>query len=118
MEDSVIKEKEKLARMECDRILRSYRTMNDVLLSSTFYGRNFGPSDDGVDEASMRAQMYAIRSAILEVEDSRERLLLYHYYIKGQTLEACAKILGISRRGVYRLKGKAIDKIASKIKTN
>lgn len=89
--------------------------MNDILLSSRAYGRSFG-DEEKLDEAAMRAQMYAIRSAILEVEDSRERLFLYHYYIKGHTLETCAKILGISRRSIFRLKAKAIDKIAQKIK--
>lgn len=109
-------EKEMLTRVECDRILRSYRAMNEVLVSSRSYGKVFG-DDDTLDAAAMRAQMYAIRSAILEVEDSRERLFLYHYYIKGNTLENCAKILGISRRSVYRLKGKSIDKMAQKIKS-
>ena len=113
MKDSVIVEK-KLLRVECDRILRSYRQMNSVLLSSRSYGRVFG-DEDKIDEAAMRAQMYSIRSAILDVEDSRERLFLYHYYIKGHTVETCAKILGISRRSVFRLKVKAIDKIAKKL---
>ena len=113
MKDSVIVE-EKLLRVECDRILRSYRQMNSVLLSSRSYGRVFG-DEDKIDEAAMRAQMYSIRSAILDVEDSRERLFLYHYYIKGHTVETCAKILGISRRSVFRLKVKAIDKIAKKL---
>ena len=113
MKDSVIVE-EKLLRVECDRILRSYRQMNSVLLSSRSYGRVFG-DEDKIDEAAMRAQMYSIRSAILDVEDSRERLFLYHYYIKGHTVETCAKILCISRRSVFRLKVKAIDKIAKKL---
>ena len=102
--------------MECDRVLRSYRAMNEVLVSSRPYGKTFG-TDDTLDETAMRAQMYSIRSAILEVDDSRERLFLYHYYVKGNTLINCAKILGISRRSVYRLKGKAIDKISHKIKS-
>ena len=114
MEGSVIQEKEYFARKDCERILRSYRTMNDVLLSAQSYGRTFGDIEK-LDEAAMRAQMYAIRSAILEVADSRERLFLYHYYIKGRTLENCAKILGISRRSVFRLKGKALEHIALKI---
>ena len=115
MEGSFIEEKQKLARIDCDRVLRSYRTMNDVLMSSRAWGRTFG-DDDNLDEAAMRAQMYAIRSAILEVEDSRERLLLYHYYVKGRTLEACAKIIGVSRRSIYRIKVRAIDSITPKIK--
>lgn len=112
MENGVIQE-EKLRRAKCDRMLRSYKQMNDILLSSRSYGRVLG-DEDKLDETSMRAQMYAIRSAILEVADSRERLFLYHYYIKGYTLEDCAKILEISRRSVFRLKGKAIDEIAKK----
>lgn len=114
MEDSIIQEETRHTRVECDRILRSYRTMNDVLLSSRSYGRYLN-TDDNLDEACIRAQMYSIRTAILEVEDSRERLFLYHYYIKGHTLETCAKILGISRRSIFRLKNKAIDNISIKI---
>ena len=116
MESGFNQEATKLARVECDRILRAYRMMNDILLSARSYGRTFG-EEDKLDEAAMRAQMFAIRSAILEVEDSRERLFLYHYYIKGHTLENCAKMLGISRRSVYRLKSKAVDNVAQKIKT-
>ncbi len=116
MEGSFNQENTKMARIECDRVLRSYRAMNDVLLSSRSYGRTFG-EDDKLDETAMRAQMYAIRSAILEVEDSRERLFLYHYYIKGNTLEICARMLGISRRSVFRLKVRAIDNISEKIKS-
>lgn len=115
MEGSVIQEKENYARKDCERVLRSYRAMNDVLLSSRSYGKTFG-EEEKLDEAAMRAQMFSIRSAILEVEDSRERLFLYHYYVKGHTLENCAKILGISRRSIYRLKGKAVEHIAPKIK--
>jgi DNA-directed RNA polymerase specialized sigma subunit len=114
MEGSINQEKDKLIRKDCDRILRSYRAMNDVLLSSRSYGKTFG-EEEKLDESSMRAQMFAIRSAILELEDSRERLFLYHYYIKGHTLETCAKIIGISRRGVYRLKGRAINSISKKL---
>ena len=113
MKDSVIVE-EKLLRVECDRILRSYRQMNSVLLSSRSYGRVFG-DEDKIDEAAMRAQMYSIRSAILDVEDSRERLFLYHYYIKGQSLKTCGKILGISDRSACRLKSRALENLILKV---
>lgn len=116
MEGNFTQEKTKLARIECDRVLRSYRAMNDVLQSSRTYGRTFG-EDDKLDETAMRAHMYAIRSVILGVDDSRERLFLYHYYIKGNTLEICARMLGISRRSVFRLKVRAIDNISEKIKS-
>ena len=114
MEGSFTQEKNKMACIDCHRVLRSYRQMNDVLLSSRTWGRFFG-DEDKFNETEIRAQMFAIRSVILEVEDSRERLFLYHYYIKGNTLENCAKILGISRRSVFRLKSMAINNIAEKI---
>ena len=111
MEGSFIEEKVNISRCECDRILRSYREMNSILRSSRSWGRNFG--DDGfVDEAAVQAQMYSIRSAILNIEDAKMRMFLYHYYIKGQTHKNCAKILGISLRSVYRLKNQALDRIA------
>jgi DNA-directed RNA polymerase specialized sigma subunit len=111
MEGSFNEEKVNISRYECDRVLRSYREMNSILKSSRSWGKNF--SDDGfIDEAAIQAQMYSIRSAILKIEDAKIRMFLYHYYIKGQTLKNCAKILGISLRSVSRLKSQALEIIA------
>ena len=48
MEGSINQEKDKLIRKDCDRILRSYRAMNDVLLSSRSYGKTFGEEDTNI----------------------------------------------------------------------
>ena len=44
MENGVIQE-EKLRRAKYDRMLRSYKQMNDILLSSRSYGRVLGDED-------------------------------------------------------------------------
>ena len=78
MEGSFIEEEINVSRTEADRTLREYRKMNSVLRSARSYGRHFG---DDMDEATIHAQMYSIRSLILSVEDARERMFLYHYYM-------------------------------------
>ncbi len=114
MEGCLIEENVMLTRVEADRALRSYRRMNSVLHSSHAYGKRFGDGEI-MDEAAIHAQMYSLRVAILSVDDARERMLLYHYYVKGNTLEMCAKLLGISRRSIYRLKNRALDSIILKM---
>ena len=115
MEDCFVSVDAPLSRVEKDRILRTYRTMNAVLLSARAYGRHFS-DDQEKDDTVIYAQMYALRSAILSLEDARERMFLYHYYIKGETLQICAKILGVSLRTVSRIKSSALDSIQIKSK--
>ena len=115
MESSFIEEEIDVSRIEADRTLRAYRKMNSVLRSARSYGRHF--SDDDMDETtSIHAQMYSLRSMVLSIEDARERMFLYHYYIKGATLETCAKLLGISLRTVSRVKNSALESVAIKMK--
>lgn len=114
MKDGCVDENVMLSRASADRVLRTYREMNCVLRSSQSYGRRF--FDEGEpDETVLMAQMYSLRSAILSVEDAREKAFLYHYYVKGCTLAECAKILGISLRTVSRIKLSALDSVSPKI---
>ena len=114
MEGCLIEENVILSRTEADRLLRSYKAMNSALRSSRSWGRSFCEADPA-DEAPIHAQMYALRSCVLALEDPRERLLLYHHYIKGSTLESCAKLLGVSRRSVYRIKRSALESFMLKM---
>ena len=113
MEGNFIKENVVLTRADMDRILRSYRTMNEALRSSSTFLR---AENIDMDESAIQAEMYSLRSLVLSIADPSERMLLYHYYIKGQTLKMCGKILGISDRSVYRLKSRALENLV--IKTN
>ena len=98
-------------RAEINRYLRDYRRTYSMLKSSSltrkFSGEEGYRAD--ADEALFRARMFEIRAFVLSIEQTPEKMLLYYYYIKGFTLDKCAKILGISRRSVYRLKIKALD---------
>ena len=108
MEGCFIDEKVVLTRVEADRILRSYRKLNAIARSSRAV---IGKMGADVDEAAIHAEMYKMRSQVLSVTDAAQRMLLYHHYIKGHTLIECAKILGISRRSVYRLKNRALESL-------
>ena len=113
MEGSFIEENAVLSRVDMDRILRSYRKMNEILSTSRSF---FRAGQTEIDETAVQAEMYSLRAMILAVEDPRERMFLYHYYIKGQTIEMCAKILGISMRSVFRIKNSALDNLMKNLK--
>ena len=115
MEVFCTEEKLKAARLGAQRELRSYKKMNSVLLASQSY---FNPMDEeySLDTESIRAQTYAIKTRILSLPDTREKLFLYQYYVHGLTLEECARILGVSRRSIYRIKTRALTSYAEIMK--
>ena len=44
--------------------------------------------------------------------NSDEKLLLYYHYVKGENVERCAELLGISRSSGFRLKKRAHEMVA------
>ncbi len=60
------------------------------------------------DDAMARAKMYEIRHFIMEMANSDEKLFLYYHYVRGESVEKCAELLGISRASGFRLKKKAL----------
>lgn len=112
MEGCFTNKKSEITRTDADRYLRGYRKMNGILRSSQTYRKSSG-LDCALDEATLQAQMYGIRSLILSVSDISERYLLYGYYIKGQTVGGCARSLGISLRSAHRLKARALESIGA-----
>lgn len=66
------------------------------------------------EEALARAKMFDIRHFILSLKNCDEKLLLYYLYVKGDTVERCAELLGISTRTAYRLKTRALSLAYSK----
>lgn len=112
-------QKKNAGRAQINSYLRDYRRTYSMLRSSSFT-RKFSGEEAyraDADEAIFRARMFEIRAFVLSVEQTPERMLLYYYYIKGFTLDKCAKILGISRRSVCRLKLKALDAALEKYLT-
>ena len=55
-----------------------------------------------------RARMFEVRHFINELKNGDQKLLLYFHYIKGESVERCGELLGISRSSAYRLKSQAL----------
>ena len=56
-----------------------------------------------------RAKMFEVRHFILGLANSDEKLFLYYYYIKGESMSRCAELLSCAERSVYRIKGRALE---------
>lgn len=54
------------------------------------------------NEAFWWARMEEIERTIAALRNGRDKLVLYHRYIRGESVEHAAGVLGISRRTAYR----------------
>lgn len=54
------------------------------------------------NEAFWRARMAEIGRTLSELRNGREKLILYYRYVRGESVERAAGLLGISRRTAYR----------------
>ena len=89
------------AAKEAQQRLSSYIAYKNIIDTSD--SRN--PIED---EMVLRAEMFKIRRSVMRLPDSKEKILLYNRYIRGETMETCAELLGISRRSVFRLSHRAM----------
>ena len=95
-----------------DNFLRGYQ-LNQKLLKLDRYERNFLGYRDSEESFSgdipmAKAKMFEIRHFITDLENGDEKLLLYYHYVRGETVEKCAELLGISRSSGFRLKKRAL----------
>lgn len=114
MEGYFIEKKTEFTKKDADRYLLGFRRMRGIARSSATFKRSIG-ADGALDDATLQAEMFGVRSAILSVEDVSERYLLYNYYVKGHTVEVCARMLGISLRSAHRLKARALESVARRM---
>ena len=108
--------------IEIEDYLKGYQ-LNRKLLRLDRYEKDYLLQDDSDLEAFgevplARARMFEIRHFVMRMENSDEKLLLYYHYIKGQPMEKCAELLGISRSTAFRMRIKALKKAASYKKTS
>lgn len=102
---------------KADNYLRGY-IINQKLLRLDRYEREYlGYRDteesSTVDVSLARAKMFEIRHFVTEMKNGDEKLLLYYHYIRGETVEKCAELLGISRSSGFRLKKRALSMAAA-----
>ena len=90
------------------------RSLHNYLASYRYY---FPESSAGHKETSvnaeLRAQAFSVYRSVMDMPPSKEKLLLYYHYLRFETLESCAELLGISRRSVFRLKNSALELYSS-----
>ena len=60
------------------------------------------------DEAYWKARIYEIAAFLGKMKNGREKMLLYYRYVKGESVERAAGLMGLSRRTAYRLWNKAL----------
>ena len=105
---------------EAENYLKGY-ILNKKIVLAERYERDFFDKkcDDELeilgDIPLARAKMFEIRHFIMDMENSDEKLLLYYHYVKGEPVERCGELLGISRSSAFRLKSKALILAQSKL---
>ena len=102
-----------------DDYLKGY-SLNQKLLRLDRYEREFFGYEDSVDgivgdAALARGRMFEIRHLIMSLDNCDEKLLLYYHYIRGEGVEKCAELLGVSRSSGFRLKKRALALIWNKL---
>ena len=103
---------------ETDNYLKGY-ALNMKLLRLDRYERTYFGYKDGEDcpfnDAPLaRARMFEIRHFIMTMQNSNEKLFLYYHYVRGDSVDRCAELIGISRSSAFRLKKRALALAAEK----
>ena len=90
-------------------------SLNGKLLRMDRYAREFYGIKTGIDYEApgevplARARMYEIRHFIMSIHNCDEKLFLYYRYVRGETVEHCAELLGISRASGFRMRKRALE---------
>ncbi len=101
---------------ETENYLRSYAFYKKLLKLDKYEQEYFGSSALGArsvyehhGEISLaHARMFEVRHFIMMMQNCDEKLLLYHHYVRGDSVERCAELLGMSRSSAFRLKKRAL----------
>ena len=101
---------------ETENYLRSYMFYKKLLRLDKYEQDYFGSSafgERGIYEhhgeiSLAHAKMFEVRHFIMMMQNSDEKLLLYHHYVRGDSVERCGELLGISRSSAFRLKKRAL----------
>lgn len=97
---------------ETEDFLRGYELNRKLLrldkYERTYFGYKDGDESIFGDTPLARAKMFEVRHFIMEMKNSDEKLLLYYHYVRGESVEKCAELLGISRSSGFRLKKRAL----------
>ena len=111
---------ENMTREQMAEYLSNYRYGARLLgmnkYEKEFFDSNYSKALNAEDEALVKAKMFEIKMFVTSLPPDDRKLFLYYYYIKGETVERCGELLGVSRRTAYRMKNRALDYAAAKYK--
>ncbi len=97
---------------EAEHYLEGYKFNRRLLMLKNYEDKYFDTceweSESPAEFSVARSKMYEIRHFIMSLENSNEKLLLYYHYVRGESTERCAELLGISRSSGFRLKRRAL----------
>lgn len=98
---------------KAERFLEGYKTHKN-LYKIDLYEKSRGLVSEWEAESPnelflARARMFDVRHAIMDMPNSDEKLFLYFHYIKGESVERCGDMLGISRSTAFRVKRRAVE---------
>ena len=103
-----------------DNYLKGYQ-LNRKLLRLDRYEKEYFHTDENDFEAYgeaplARARMFEIRHFIMSLKNSDEKLMLYYHYVKGESIERCAELLGIGRSSAFRMRRRALIMAGEQLK--
>lgn len=108
--------KEEISKEEikqADEFLKGYKLNRNLFRLDCYEKKRSEASEwdeESPDELYLaRAKMFEIRHAIMELPNCDEKLMLYFHYIKGETIEKCAEMLGLSRSSAFRMRKRALE---------
>lgn len=64
------------------------------------------------DEAYWRVRMYEVNALLSRMRNGREKLILYYRYVRGESVEHAANLIGVSRRTGYRMHARGLQIVA------
>ena len=60
------------------------------------------------DETYWKARIYEVAGLLGSMKNSREKTVLYYRYVKGERMKSIARLIGSSRRTVFRLRDRGL----------
>jgi len=101
------------ALWDTENYLCNYKFCRKLLAMRNYEKKYFDTmeweSESPAEFTVARAKMFEIRHFVLDMENSSEKLLLYYHYIRGESIERCGELLGISRSSAFRMKRRALE---------